>query len=206
MPRPPRPRARILIADDEESLLANLAAAARRRGYAVDTAGNGAQALAQARDTSYDLVVTDLRMPGLDGPALIGDLLEEGISTRVVVITGYATLEAAVDCLKKGALDFLIKPFEVEDFLRSVERALGRPLPRADRFCDWDAVARRFALTRRQKEVLKAFYATGKSSCEMAKDLSLSPHTVRSHLKAAYQKLAVSTRGQLMRAVQEAGS
>jgi two-component system response regulator AtoC len=145
-------------------------------------------------------------MPGLDGPAFIGGLVEEGIAARVVVITGYATLEAAVDCLRKGAVDFLIKPFEVEDFLASVEKALERPLPRAERACDWDAVGRRFGLTRRQKEVLQAFYATGQSCSELAEDLCLSPHTVKSHLKVAYQKLGVSTRGQLVRVVQEAGS
>ncbi|MBI5017006.1 MAG: response regulator [Deltaproteobacteria bacterium] len=193
------------MVDDEEALLSSLASAARARGYTVETASNGSQGLERARACGYDLVVTDLRMPGLDGPAFIGSLREEGMPTRVVVITGYATLEAAVDCLRKGAIDFLIKPFEVEEFLDRIALALSKPHARVERTCDWEAVARRFGLTRRERQVLQVSYDTGTSAREMAEDLRLSVHTVKSHLKSAYHKLGVSTRGQLFRVVQETG-
>lgn len=195
--------ARLLLADDEAPLLESLASAARSRGWSADAARDGQEALEMARQASYDLVVTDLRMPRLEGTELIAALLDAGIGTRVIVVTGYATLEAAVDCLRKGAMDFLIKPFAVEDFLRSAEKALARALPGGRETYDWDGAQRHFGLTRRQRDVLEAFYATGRSPSELAVDLCLSTHTVRSHLKTAYVKLGVSTRAQLLRALRD---
>ena len=198
--RPPR----ILIIDDEGPLLHSLRRAVVARGFAVDTAVDGQQAWDRIRQQRYDLVVTDLHMPKLAGPELLRRIHEQEIATRVVVITGHATLDAAVDCLRKGAVDFLVKPFEVETFLESVTRALERPLPPATRIePDWDAVNRKLRLTPRQQEVLAAFYGTGRSNRELAKDFSLSPHTIKSHLKVAFLRAGVSTRSQLLQKLRE---
>ena len=195
MPPPPR----ILLVDDEGPLLHSLRRAVVAHGFAADAAADGQQAWDRIRQQRYDLVVTDLHMPKLGGPELLRRIYEQEIATRVVVITGHATLDAAVDCLRKGAVDFLVKPFEVETFLESVTRALERPLPPATRIePDWEAVSRELGLTRRQQEVLAAFYNTGRSNQELAKDFSLSPHTIKSHLKVAFQRTGVSTRSQLL--------
>jgi len=196
---------RILIVDDEEALLESLARAARARGYEAQTARGGGEAWDLLRREEFDVVVTDLRMPGVDGPELMGRILSQGLSARVVVITGFATLEAAVDCLRKGAVDFLVKPFEVETFLRSVEKALARPNGRLPAEPDWAGVAKRYRLTRRQKEILQAICTTGKTARELAEELCLSPHTVKSHLKAAYFKMGVSTRTHLLQRLHQVG-
>jgi two-component system, LuxR family, response regulator FixJ len=189
---------RILIVDDEEPLRESLAQAARDCGYAADTARDGSQAWARLAGGGYDLVATDLRMPEMDGRELLKRIDAAGLPVKVLVITGYATLEAAVDCLRKGAVDFLVKPFPVEEFLRSVERALDSAHPGRGGGPDWAAVAGRFRLTRRQTEVLAAFYTTGMTNRELARHLSLSPHTVKSHLKQAFLKVGVKTRAQLL--------
>ena len=189
----------ILIVDDEGPLLQGLRRAVAAAGLGVDTAGDGQQAWDLLQQRRYDLVVTDLRMPRMDGPELLRRVREAEVPTRVVVITGHASLDAAVDCLRKGAVDFLVKPFEVETFLKSVTRALERPLPQpVTAEPDWHQVTREFSLTPRQSEVIKAFYLTGRSNRELAKDLCLSPHTIKSHLKVAFLRAGVSSRSQLL--------
>ena len=188
----------LLIVDDEEALAESLARAARARGYDVETAREGKEAWSRLCLRRFDVVVTDLRMPGLDGPELMGRIRAERLPARVVVITGFATLDAAVDCLRKGAVDFLVKPFEVETFLKSVEKAVARTESILAGEPDWEWVAGKYGLTSRQKEVIRAIYATGKTAREVAEELNVSYDTVKSHLKAAYHKMGVSTRTQLL--------
>lgn len=194
---------RILLVDDEEALLQTLARAARGCGYEIDTAHDGAEAWERLGACRYDLVVTDLVMPGMGGAELMERIGAERLATRMMVITGFATLDAAVDCLRKGATDFLVKPFPVEEFLGSLERALGRGAPPGNGSPAWESpawasITARYGLTRKETLVLEAFYASGRTNRELAQELSLSPHTVKSHLKAAFVKLGVSSRTQLL--------
>lgn len=196
---------RVLIVDDEEALLHSLAAALRERGHKVKTALNGFEALEILQDKTCDLVVTDLRMPGLDGSSLITELLDNGHTSRVIVVTGYATLDGAIDCLRRGAFDFLVKPFETSAFLQSVDRALERPgLPEArPAGVDWDCLQKEFDLTRRQATTLRALYTTGESNRELAAHLFLSQDTVKSHLRIAFHKLGISNRAQFFRLIND---
>lgn len=188
----------VLIVDDEEVLLEGLAAAVRGRGHSVKTALNGRQALEILEDSPCDLVVTDLKMPVLDGPSLISEILNNGYGARVIVVTGYATLESAIDCLRKGAVDFLVKPFEVEVFLRSVEKALDGLAPAKPQGgeVDWETLSEEFDLTRRQVATLRALYNSGRSNRDLAEDLCLSLDTVKSHLRTGFHKLGVANRAQ----------
>ncbi len=196
-------KGRVLVVDDEAMLVENLAAAARDEGYEADAASNGREALELLQKNRYELIVTDLKMPQLDGAALMDRVATMGNPPQIIAITGYASLEAAVDCLRKGASDFLVKPFEVEDFLESVRKVMSRASTPVYREPDWQEVEERYGLTRRQLEVLNAFYRTGKSNRELADELFLSPHTVKSHLKASFEKIGVSNRAQLLRTLHE---
>jgi len=194
---------RILIVDDEEALLETLARAARARGYEAATAREGEEAWALLCTQPFDVVVTDLRMPGVDGPELMERIWSNGMPARVIVITGFATLEAAIECLRKGAVDFLVKPCEMETFLKSVEKALARPNAHPTAEPDWEWLVKRYRLSRRQEQILRILYATSKPILALAEELCLSPHTVRSHVKAAYAKLGVSSRAQLLRRIRQ---
>lgn len=194
---------RVLIVDDERTLLGNLARAVKARGWLVDTAEDGHEALQFLERKTYDLVVTDLRMRGLSGADLMERIEARGHPVRVLVMTGHATLEAAVDCLRKGAVDFLVKPFDVETFLLSLARALKRPLHNVPE-PDWGSLAEEHGLTHRETDTLRAFHETGHTNAGLADTLSLSTHTVKSHLKAAFLKMGVRSRAELLRALRTA--
>jgi FixJ family two-component response regulator len=193
----------VLLVDDESSLLERLALFARRAGYETRTARDGGAAWESLRAERFDILVTDLQMPVLDGPALMARLpgLERG-APKVIVITGYATLEAAVDCLRKGASDFLKKPFTMEEFLSALDRVAKKPAA-AHAEPDWEKLSRKYSLTRREVEILKAFFLTGKSNRELAENLFVSCHTVKSHLKSSFLKLGVDSRARLLGLLRE---
>jgi len=119
--------ATILVVDDERSLREVLTICLGRAGHEVVVAESAPQALATMAAREIDLVITDLRMPGgLDGLGLLGEIKKRSPETQVVMITAYATAETAVAAMKRGAYDYVIKPFKVDELLVVVDRALER--------------------------------------------------------------------------------
>ena len=118
--------AKILVVDDEEVMRDSCKQILSRQGHHVELAEDGYQGLRLMEEESFDLVILDLKMPGIDGIEVLGKIKESGPETVVVVITGYATVESAVEAMKRGAYDFLPKPFTPEEFRLIVERALEK--------------------------------------------------------------------------------
>jgi two-component system response regulator FlrC len=119
--------ARILVIDDEEGLRAFLAEALARDGHEVTTAASGEAGLAVLAKHAFAVVLTDLRMPGVDGMAVVRHLRAEHPDTEVIVLTAHGTVESAVDAMKLGAFDYLQKPLSSPAELRLlVARALER--------------------------------------------------------------------------------
>jgi len=114
----------ILVVDDDSVIRDLVAESIRLAGYEVDTSEDGEEALQRNAAKHYDLIVTDMKLPGLDGLSLIRKLKTEDTGTDVIVITGYGTIENAVECMRAGALDYLIKPFSVDQIQVSVNRAV----------------------------------------------------------------------------------
>ncbi|MBI5445003.1 MAG: response regulator transcription factor [Deltaproteobacteria bacterium] len=195
---------RILLVDDEIALVSSLAKSVRAKGYDAEVVTDGSRAITLLRDRPFDVVVTDLCMPGGDGSELMGSIQEEGIAAEVIVITGYATLDAAVDCLRKGAVDFLVKPFALETFLQSLDKALDRKHARAQGQV-WRILEEEYGLSARQREILERIYVTGRTNRELADEFCVSPETVKSHIKTAYEKLGVSNRFELARLISRLG-
>jgi len=192
---------RILIADDEQLLLSNLITAARGAGYEADGASDGLAALDLLIKTPYDLLVTDIRMPGIDGLELIKRLRGISPRTRFLAITAYASLDYAISCLRHGASDFLVKPFDQEDFLESV----GHVLEGVEQGDKRDALesGEPYGLSEREKEVL-GWARTGKSSWEIGQILEISESTVKFHFNNIFRKLSVSNKTQAVaRAIEE---
>lgn len=115
----------ILVVDDEEKMQHLLSIMLVRRGYSVDRTGDGEKALALVRENPYDLVISDIRMPKMDGMALLSEMKAADIHCPVVFITAFATVDAAVEAMRRGAADYITKPFEEERILLTVERTLG---------------------------------------------------------------------------------
>ncbi len=119
--------ARILVADDEEGVRTFVAEALEMAGYDVDQAADGDEAARRAAERSYALVITDLKMPGLDGLALLARVKKEQPEVEVLVLTAHGTVDSAVEAMKLGAYDYVQKPIGSPAELRLiVERALER--------------------------------------------------------------------------------
>ncbi|MCB1900940.1 sigma-54-dependent transcriptional regulator [Cognatazoarcus halotolerans] len=115
----------ILIADDEPNMRRVLEIMLRKMGHTVFAAADGQEAFELARGNAIDLVITDLRMPRMDGITLLSTLREAGIDAPVIVITAHGTVESAVDAMKRGASDYLLRPFDLDALELAIERVLG---------------------------------------------------------------------------------
>ncbi len=116
----------ILVVDDDPLMLDFLREALARQGYRVDTAEDGEEALKKVKVGEYDLVITDVRMPGVDGMTVLESVRRDFPETDVVVITAYGTIRNAVEAMRKGAYDYLTKPVSVDEVELVVSRALER--------------------------------------------------------------------------------
>ncbi|MGK4000908.1 sigma-54-dependent transcriptional regulator [Sorangium sp. So ce1024] len=123
---------RVLVVDDEASARSGLEKLLRQEGYAVDAAGDGAEALEIAAERPPDVVVTDLKMPKMDGMALLGKLREQDPSLPVLVVTAFGDVTSAVQAMRAGAEDYLTKPVDFDALLLSIERALERSALRVE--------------------------------------------------------------------------
>lgn len=112
----------ILIADDEKNTREGLRWALERKDLSIQLAADGEQALQVIRGSHIDLLITDLKMPKLDGMQLLARVREESPTTTVVILTGHGTVESAVDAMKRGAYDYLIKPINIDELNLLVER------------------------------------------------------------------------------------
>lgn len=117
--------ARILVVDDEPGIREGSRRVLTAEGYEVETAPDGMAGLELFRAGSYDLILVDLRMPGLSGMELLATLREDDPDAVAVVITAYASLDTAVEATKRGAYDYLAKPFTPDELTTVVTRALG---------------------------------------------------------------------------------
>src|ERR1700688_4481742 len=117
-------KANLLIVDDETNTLASLSRAFRLEGHEATVCDNANKALELARSQSFDLILSDVVMPGKDGLTLLEELKAQGVPTPVVMMSGQAHIEMAVRATKLGALDFLEKPISTEKLLLTVENAL----------------------------------------------------------------------------------
>lgn len=118
--------ARILVVDDERVIREILAEFLTLEGFSVNTVEDGEKALTELRLRPYDLLITDLKMPRLSGLQLLEKIEAERLGVLTVLMTGFGTVETAIEAMKKGAYDYLLKPFKVEEVIHVVERALYR--------------------------------------------------------------------------------
>jgi two-component system NtrC family sensor kinase len=120
------PGVKILVVDDEPDFRNMVAHELGEEGYGVSVANDGVGAIACLAETEYDVVITDVRMPGASGVDVLRAARSRTPETQVVMTTGYASLEMAIECLRAGAFDFVQKPFNVIDLVSTVARAVER--------------------------------------------------------------------------------
>jgi len=114
-----------LVIDDEQIVLESVSALLTDEGFEVDVSLDGRQGLDWAIERNYDVVLTDIRMPDIGGMKVLRDVKRINPTLPVIMITGYASVESAVQAMKLGAAEYIEKPFEPEQLLDAVSRALG---------------------------------------------------------------------------------
>src|SRR3984957_5202344 len=114
----------LLLIEDEASLREAIAEQLAHHGYEVDQADSGEAAIARLADFAYDIIITDLRLPGIDGSAVVEAAVGRYPDLIAIVVTGYGTLKDAVDAIKRGARDFVSKPFQIDELLHVLDSAL----------------------------------------------------------------------------------
>lgn len=117
---------KILIIDDERAIRNSLGEILIDEGYVVDTAEDGATGLDMASKSNYDVIFCDIKMPGTDGLEVLDRLMAEGSDTAVVMISGHGDIDTAVECIKKGAFDFIQKPLDLNRILITIKNATER--------------------------------------------------------------------------------
>jgi len=118
-------RPRILVVDDEPSIRDLLAKTLALAEYVVDVAADGRSALDRMRNETYDLLIADLKMPGIDGLSVIREAKRYKANLPVIIITGYSTESAAIEAVNLGVSGYLTKPFRVPQVLQAAAKALG---------------------------------------------------------------------------------
>jgi len=119
-----KPMQKILIVDDDPEILEIIADILREGGYAVDTAPDGINAIRHIDADFYDLVITDLNLPKMDGMMVLRHVVDQSADTMCVILTGYGTIKSAVEAIKTGAFDYISKPIKSGEILMVVEKAL----------------------------------------------------------------------------------
>jgi signal transduction histidine kinase len=120
------PEARILVVDDEKHVLLTLQAILQEDGYRVDVAADGTEALEALHSSHYDLVLTDLKMPGVDGLSVLAEVQKCSPTTVTIMMTGYGSVGSAIEAVHFGAYEYLLKPMEVPELKQAVRRSLER--------------------------------------------------------------------------------
>ena len=116
---------KVLLADDERDFTAGLSKVLRRRGFEVETASDGLTAAVRIAKEPFDVVVLDVKMPGMDGIQVLAEIKRLAIDTQVILLTGHLSLSDEETSIKEGAFAYLFKPFPIMKLVSLIEEAAG---------------------------------------------------------------------------------
>lgn len=118
----------VLLVDDEQEFLDSLSERMKTRGINVDTSTSATEALEMAENASYDAIILDLKMPGVDGLEALKSFKEKNPEVQVILLTGHATVEKGIEAMKHGAMDFLEKPSDLPTLLEKIKKAQAKKM------------------------------------------------------------------------------
>ena len=195
----------VYVIDDDEAIRRSLSFLLRTAGLPSRTFDSAEDFLAVAPDLAAGCVITDVRMPGIDGIELVRRLSEMRLPLTVIVITGHGDIALAVEAMKAGAVDFLEKPFKDEVLLGAVQKALNAEARAQQDDGDKQRYQAALAgLSRREREVLEQV-VVGKTSKVIAYDLGISPRTVEVYRAGMMMKTGAKSLSELVRMALMAG-
>lgn len=193
---------RVYVVDDDLSVREALSSLIRSVGLPVETFSSAEDFLAVQRPPGVACLILDIRMPGLNGLELQTRLAQDGISIPIIFITGHGDIPMAVLAMKKGAVEFLSKPFRDDDLLDAIHAALERARASYKDESEVGEIRRRYdSLTAREREVI-AFMVKGALNKQAAAELGVSEMTVKVHRHNIMQKMGVTRLPDLVRMVE----
>ncbi|MEW6410038.1 MAG: response regulator [Nitrospirota bacterium] len=176
---------KILIVDDDAELRANLSEILIGAGYHTDEASSGKEAIEKADAEEFDIALLDLMMPKISGIDILTELRKVRPKTKIIMITAFATVENAVDAIKKGASDYISKPFKVEELLTTIRRVLEEArFEEGVRKLDLDYIMISLSNPIRRNIIRLLSSRTSMRLMEITRELDIEDHTkVVFHLK-----------------------
>jgi two-component system, LuxR family, response regulator FixJ len=192
----------VVVIDDDEAVLDSLRVLLEAEGFDVRTFDRAGAFLGCSEGAPPACLVTDVRMPDMDGLELLQALSARGTLPPVIVITGHGEVPLAVRAMKLGARDFIEKPFEPHVLLASIRDAVTAARPAAT--TDPEIRRRLERLTPREREVLEQL-VIGRSNKAIARELAISPRTVEIHRARVMEKMRAESLSQLVRIAFTAG-
>jgi len=126
-------KSRLLLVDDEEQFVEALSERLSMRDYDVTTSLTGEDAIEKIKNYNFDVVILDVRLPGIEGTEVLHEIKSLKPLTEVIMLTGHGTVEMAIEGMKLGAFDFLMKPCETEDLTAKIDKAHDRKAEQEDR-------------------------------------------------------------------------
>ena len=192
----------VYVVDDDLSVREALCSLIRSVGLNVETHPSAAAFLAAPRTSGAACLVLDVRMPDLDGLSLQTQLAQAGEHIPIIFITGHGDIPMAVRAMKKGAVEFLAKPFRDEDLLSAIEQALERARASRKEESEIGAIRQRYArLTGRERDVI-AYMVKGTLNKQVAAELGVSEMTIKVHRHNIMHKMGAATLPDLVRMVE----
>jgi DNA-binding NtrC family response regulator len=120
------PGFRVLLVDDETIFTKNMSKLLKNRGYTVSSANSGDAAIRELEQNPVDVIVLDLKMPGMDGITTLKEIMKLGLFTETLILTGHGSIDSALEAMKLGAHDYLTKPCEIDELVTKIESAWGK--------------------------------------------------------------------------------
>ena len=185
----------VLLVEDEELLRSSLAMFLKKLGHDVAEAEDESGALLSLKGNSYNLVITDLFLSDGSGFGIMKYLQECCQDTKCIVITGHASLDSAIKALRKGAFDYLLKPFEYVELQAAIERAIEKQSEeKLIKRVDYQKIAKTYSLTKKELELTRIVISEGLSNADISEALKISKNTVKVHLRNIFKKVGVESK------------
>ena len=195
----------VFVVDDDASILKSLSRLLRSAGYMAETFASAEEFLGREHFNGIGCLLLDVRMPGLSGMDLQDELSRADYSMPIIFITGHGNIPMSVQAMKKGAVDFLTKPFDDEQLLEAVKKAIEKDRKaKAEQAEMHDALRRIEQLTPREHEILR-YVITGMLNKQIALRLDIAEKTVKIHRGRIMEKLCVDSVADLVRLAEKAG-
>jgi len=199
------PNPTVFVIDDDPSVLKSLLRLLRSLGFDTETFASAELFLARKHYDGVGCLVLDVQMPGLSGMDLQDALSKADYSMPIIFITGHGNIPMSVQAMKKGAVDFLTKPFDDKELMQAVKKAIEQDrTAKAERAEVHDALKRIEQLTLREQEVLR-FVITGMLNKQIGLKLDIAEKTVKVHRGRIMEKLCVDSVADLVRLAEKAG-